>query len=117
MELEQAIKYFDNQKVYFRHILEMAAVFERLDEYQWNDAIAKFHNDAGRLDYALDNDFGALVLERESDNVKSKKLQRFFLHHALLRAEWCAQSASAGGELIARGQHVDSINRKLSSCT
>ena len=117
MELKEAIKYFENQNVCFKHILDMGSVFSRLEETQWNDAVAKFHNEAGRLDYLPDNDFGALVLESEARRSSSPEINRFLLHHALMRAEWCVQASTAGGELIARGLHVDRISNKLSKCT
>lgn len=98
-------------------LLEMGSIFFHLDKSKWNDAISKFHIDAGRLDYVFDNDFGALVLEKTAEHSSSTDIKRFLLHHAFMQAEWRAQAATAGGELIARDQHVDQILKKLSNCT
>lgn len=117
MNLMEAIKYFEKQDIYFKHIIEMGSVFSQLEKSQWNDAIARFHDDAGRMENVLDYDFGAIVLESEADNATSSDLKLFLLHHALMRAEWYTQAATAGSELIARGKHVELINDILSKCT
>ena len=56
MELQEAIAYLEKQHVSFKHLFQMASIFSRLDKNEWDDAIAHFHNVAGRFDYVLNRD-------------------------------------------------------------
>jgi hypothetical protein len=95
------------------HVEKLADVICRLDRRHYDVSFAEFHNYAGRLPYVADSDFGALVLEREADVNATGSLKARFYREAMWRARWCAQSASAGGEGLARIEAVDRLMTKI----
>ncbi len=100
------------------HVEELAWAFPRAISDQHREMAAQFHNAAGKLPYVDDCDFGALVLECVADSVFGwseirTELQRWLYTEAAFRARLCAQAATAGGEGIARAQHLRRIEEKL----
>jgi hypothetical protein len=95
------------------HLEQLASMFQRTSRDEHRDLIAQFHNYAGKLPYVLDQDFGALVLEVAADGIDDKDLQAWVLTEARFRATWCAQAGTAGGECLARYQHVKRLDEKL----
>lgn len=78
------------------------------------ELFAAFHDSAGRINCsAIDNDYGALLLEAAADYDQLVHLRPELLKHAHWRAQWFAQAATAGGEGIARSAHVKRIEAKL----
>jgi hypothetical protein len=75
--------------------------------------MAEFHNCAGRLPYYQDSDIGALVLEAAADASSDEQIRSLLYGEARLRAIWCAQGATAGGEGIARMMHVKRLEQKF----
>jgi hypothetical protein len=95
-----------------KRILELAAALPRITADQHEEVIAEIHTLSGRLDYVFDDDFGAVVLEEAGDEVSGEQ-RRYLYRHALYRATWCAQAATAGGEGISRSRRIDRIKAKL----
>ena len=100
------------------HVEELAWVFPRTKPDQRREITAQFHNAAGRLQYVDDCDFGALVLECVADSLVGfgqihQELQTWLYTEAIFRARMCAQAATAGGEGIARAQHLKRLEEKL----
>ena len=93
----------------------LASTLPRLAAGQLPKALAEFHNMAGRLPYAGDSDFGALLLESLADGSDDSALAREFLVSASYRARWCAESATSGGEGLARAADLNRIQSKLAS--
>jgi hypothetical protein len=94
------------------HLKRFAHLFARTSKEQHRNMISEFHNDAGRLPYFGDKDIGALILESTADEIVDVELRAFLYNEARLRATWCAQAASAGGEGIARSRHIQSLDAK-----
>ena len=90
-----------------------ANMFQRTSRDQHRDLIARFHNCAGKLPYVFDWDYGALVLEATAVSIDDISLRVWLLTEARFRATWCAQGGTAGGECIARYQHVKRLDEKL----
>jgi hypothetical protein len=100
------------------HVEDLAWLFQRLTPAQRREWAAQFHNAAGKLPYVEDCDFGALVLECVADSVFGfgeirSEIQRYLYTEAIFRARECAQAATAGGEGIARAQHLSRLDEKL----
>lgn len=74
----------------------------------------QFSVEADKLPWPQDHDFGALVLQFFSANTVSD-VKKFMLSKALDRARWCACCATAGGEGLARMQHVTELQQLLSN--
>jgi len=91
----------------------LASTLTRLVAGQLSETLAEFHDIAGRLPYADDSDFGALLLESVAGETADVALARELLTHALYRARWCAQAASSGGEGLARATELNRIQSKL----
>ena len=98
------------------HLETLAGMFTRVSRDQFRELSAQVHNCAGKLPYVDDCDYGALVLESVSDSAASAELRLWILTEARFRALWCVQGATAGGEVIARGQHLDRLDKKIQSC-
>jgi hypothetical protein len=96
------------------HFDRLASMFQRSSHDQHRDLIAQFHDCAGKLPYVFDQDFGALVLEAAAFSVEDKELQAWLYTEARYRALWCAQAGTAGGECVARYQHVKRLDDRLS---
>jgi hypothetical protein len=95
------------------HLEKLTGMFSLTSPDQNRDLIAQFHDCAGKLPYAFDQDFGALVLEDAALQVENQDLRSWFLIEARYRANWCAQAGTAGGECIARYQHVKRLEESL----
>lgn len=95
-----------------QRVLELAKLLPRIGADQHEEAVAEIHTLSGRLDYVFDDDFGAVVLEEAGDESFGAQ-RRYLYRHALYRATWCAQAATAGGEGIARSLRIDRIKAKL----
>jgi hypothetical protein len=91
------------------HLEKLASLLIRIDQQHLDVSFAEFHNFAGRLPYAGDSDFGALILEREADLTATGHLKVRLYREAMWRARWCAQAATAGGEGLARIEEVDRL--------
>ena len=91
----------------------LASTLTRLVDGQLPEALAQFHDIAGRLSYVADSDFGALLLESLASETADVPLARELLTHASYRARWCAQNASSGGEGMARAIDLHRIDSKL----
>jgi hypothetical protein len=100
-------------RILAEHLEKLASMFQRTSRDQHRDLIAQFHDCAGKLPYAFDQDFGALVLEAIAVSVGDRDLRVWLLTEARFRATWCAQAGTAGGECIARYQHVKRIEESL----
>ena len=87
----------------------------RISDQSLEEAFVQFHNWAGRLPYWRDYDVGALVLEHVADSMASSKRRTDVYRHAVYRARWCAATATAGGEGIARSKHIQQLERKLNA--
>lgn len=94
----------------------LASMFTRVSRDQFRELAAQVHDCAGKLPYVDDCDYGALVLESVSDTAASAELRLWMLTEARFRALWCVQGATAGGEAIARGQHLKRLDEKIQSC-
>lgn len=79
-----------------------------------SDIIHQFSLEADKLPWPQDHDFGALVLQFFSTNTV-RDVEKFMLSKALDRARWCACCATAGGEGLARMQHVRELEQLLSN--
>ena len=80
------------------------------------DALLKnFHAAAEPLPYAMDSDFGALLLESEAAQCADRAWKATLFGEALHRAQSCAAAATAGGEGLARMQDVRRIEAKLAA--
>ena len=90
-----------------------ASMFQRASRDQHRELIAQFHDCAGKLPYIFDWDYGALVLEATAIEIDDRGLQVWLLTEARFRALWCAQAGTAGGECLARYQHVKNLDEKL----
>ena len=96
-------------------LLRYAEIVSQLPSDELEEALARFHNDAGRYDYWCDCDVGALLLECVADAIGQGGVQKRILYrHAHFRAVWCAQTATSGGEGVARSAHVRKLDTKLS---
>lgn len=94
------------------HLEKLASLLHRLDARHYDVSFAQFHNFAGTFPYYHDDDFGALVLEREGDlNVDSPVRVRLY-REAMWRANWCAQAATAGGEGLSRAISFQRLMQK-----
>ncbi len=93
----------------------VGAAIPRIAEQGLESALAQFHNFAGQFPYWADCDLGALILEEVADNMPSGPKRSVLYQHATYRAEWCASAATAGGEGIARSQHLARVRQKLSA--
>ncbi|MBN9689323.1 MAG: hypothetical protein J0M24_03710 [Verrucomicrobia bacterium] len=93
----------------------LSGTLPRLVAGQLPEALAQFHNIAGRLPFAGDSDFGALLLESLADGSDDSALAREFLVSASYRARWCVQAATSGGEGLARAADLNRIQSKLDS--
>jgi hypothetical protein len=91
----------------------LAITLTRLAAGQLPEALAQFHNIAGRLPYAGDSDFGALLLESIANDTTDPSLAHELLTAALYRARWCAQAATSGSEGFARAADLKRIQSKL----
>jgi hypothetical protein len=96
------------------HLERLASMFQRTSHDQHRDLIAQFHDCAGKLPYVLDQDFGALVLEAVACSVEGRELRAWLYTEARFRAVWCAQAGTAGGESVARYNHVKRLDERLS---
>jgi len=102
-----------SEGVSIAHLKRHAEIIQHLvDQSRTESAVAEFHNLAGSLPYWQDSDVGALILESVADNLPDGRLKEFLYRHALYRAQWCASSATAGGEGMARMLHVNQLQRK-----
>lgn len=88
----------------------------RVSRDQFRELAAQVHDCAGKLPYVDDCDYGALVLESVSDTAASAELRLSILTEARFRALWCVQGATAGGEAIALGQHLNRLDDKIQNC-
>jgi len=95
------------------HLEQLAEIFTRTSQAQHRALISEFHNCAGRLPYFQDRDIGALILEENADSISDNDLRLFLYTEARLRATWCAQGATAGGEGMARVRHVKELDEKI----
>lgn len=95
-----------------QRILELAHLMPRMAAEQHEEVVAEIHSLSGRLDYVFDDDFGAVALEEAGDVAADVQQQRYLYRHALYRATWCAQAASASGEGIARSCRIERIRAK-----
>ena len=95
-----------------QRVLEMAEMLPRIAADQHEEVVAEIHTLSGRLEYVFDDDFGAVVLEEAGDEASGAQ-RRYLYRHALYRATWCAQAATAGGEGIARSLRIERIRAKL----
>jgi len=95
------------------HLERLAEIFARTVRDQHRAMMSEFHNGAGRLPYFQDRDIGALILEAAADATTGRDLRVFLYTEAQLRATWCAQGATAGGEGIARARHIQELNEKI----
>jgi hypothetical protein len=102
-----------NYRVLAECLEQLASMFQRTSHDQDRDLIAQFHDCTGKLPYVFDQDFGALVLESVATNIDDKQLRTWLLTEARFRATWCAQAGTAGGECIARYQHVNRLDGEL----
>lgn len=102
-------------RVLIEHLDRLASMFARTSSDQHRSLIAEFHSCAGQLPYAQEYDYGALVLEAAGDAVAVPELRRWLHTEARIRAEMCARGGTAGGECIARYQHVRRLDEKLRS--
>lgn len=67
---------------------------------------------ASDLPYGNDCDYGALLLEAESDR-RCGNDKAILLDAALERARFCASAATSGGEGLARMIHVQRLENKI----
>lgn len=97
------------------YLEELAGMFERCARSEHREMIARFHDIAGRLPviWNIESDYGALILEACADDVTDPALRIWLYTEAKFRALWCVQGGTAGGECIARSQHLNRINAKL----
>ena len=95
------------------HLERFAEIFTRTSRDQHRALMSEFHNGAGRLPYFQDKDIGALILEATADAMTDRDLRVFLYSEAKLRATWCAQGASAGGEGMARAHHIQELDDKI----
>lgn len=98
------------------HLESLAGMFTRVGGDQFRELAAQVHDCAGKLPYVDDCDYGALVLESVSETAASAELRLWILTEARFRALWCVQGATAGGEAIARGQHLKRLEEKIREC-
>jgi hypothetical protein len=85
-----------------------------ISSHQTQEFFAEFHNAAGRLNNSeTDSDYAALLLESAANDPGLASMREDLLRHALWRATWFAQGATAGGEGIARSVHINRIKAKL----
>ena len=98
----------------FNYLVGVATLFVGADEEKQRAMISKFHNCAGRLPYYKDRDIGALILEQAADVVTDNRVRKFLYSEARLRALWCAQSATSGGEGLSRSSHIQELDNKFS---
>lgn len=75
-----------------------------------------FELEAEKLPWPQDHDFGALILESESNKSTVPDIKRFLLTKAISRAQWCATCSTSGGEGLARSQHVNELKAQLLKC-
>ena len=95
------------------HLVNLADMLERVQGDERRDLTAQFHDCAGKLPSVFDKDFGALVLEAKATTAPDPELRRWLFFEAKIRATWCTQAGSAGGECIGRYQHLRRIEGKL----
>lgn len=97
------------------YLEKLATMFERTKSEEHREMIGRFHNVAGRLPvvWNIESDFGALVLEARADEVADAVLRKWLYTEAKFRALWCVQGGTAGGECIARSQHLNRIEAKI----
>ena len=91
----------------------IATMFDRVSTDQRDELLAQFHDFAGRLPYANDSDYGALLLEFTADSQDDPELAQRLYREAFFRAGWCVQAATAGGEAIARSRDFRRIEAKI----
>jgi hypothetical protein len=91
----------------------LASTLPRLAAGQLPEGLAQFHDIAGRLPYAGDSDFGALLLESLAEGIEDSELAKELLVSASFRARWCAQAATSGSEGLARAADLNRIQSKL----
>lgn len=96
-----------------RHLERFAEMLTRTSRDQRRAMMSEFHNCAGRLPYFQDRDIGALILEATADAITDTGLRLFLYTEARLRATWCAQGATAGGEGTARDRHIQELDDKI----
>lgn len=65
-----------------------------------------------------DCDFGVFILECVGDTLvgfgqNHKEMQTWLYTEAIFRARMCARAATAGGEGLARAQHLKRLEEKL----
>jgi hypothetical protein len=106
-----------NYQALVERLDKLAEMFSRTSRDQHRALVAEFHNCAGQIPYALrcDCDYGALLLEATADEIAEANLRSWLYAEARIRAEMCAQAGTAGGESIARYQHVKRLDEKLQS--
>jgi hypothetical protein len=73
----------------------------------------QFEDEANKLPWPQDSDFGALVLQAEHANA-NREIGMFMLYKAIERAVWCATCATSGGEGLARAKDIKELKIELS---
>jgi hypothetical protein len=110
MEMSEALAHEGKD---ISHLIRFAEIIPHIaDTSRIETCVAEFHNQAGRYPYWQDQDIGALILECVADSLADSPLKEYLYKHAQYRAEWCASSATAGGEGLARLGHVRQIEEK-----
>jgi hypothetical protein len=87
-------------------------IAEAKDLTEAEAAYSSFEEEAEKLPWPWDHDFGALVLQREASKA-SKNIAKFMLSKAINRAQWCASCATSGGEGLARASHMKELESEL----
>lgn len=82
------------------------AILSGTDESALVALFARLRVEAGKIDWLLDSDYAAIALQAAIGRSESPGLRRAMLAVAIERAEWCARCSTAGGEGLARSQHV-----------
>jgi hypothetical protein len=77
------------------------------------DLYPEFEDEAEKLPWPQDRDFGALVLQSVSVSAPNN-IATFMLSKAKDRAHWCASCATSGGEGLARAEHIKELESELS---
>lgn len=113
-EIEKAIVELGPLGYDVNHLVTFASMIPRLQySEELDEAIAEFHNMAGRFPYWQDSDIGSLILESLADELSPAQLSNRLYREAFYRAKWCAAAATSGGEGLARSMDLDRLSNKL----
>ncbi|THB64302.1 MAG: hypothetical protein D6B27_10660 [Gammaproteobacteria bacterium] len=71
-----------------------------------------FEDEANKLPWTQDHDFGALVLQHKAMSTANSEIKKHMLNKAIERAKWCAACATSGGEALARAKHMNELQQE-----